>query len=85
MRTTIRLDDQLLAEAKQVAVRTGRTLTAVIEDALREMLARQQQAAARRPVRLPTASGNGLQPGVDLDDSAALLDLIDRFDGSARR
>ena len=29
-------------------------------------------------------SGNGPQPGVDLDDSAALLDLMDDFDGAAR-
>ena len=85
MRTTIRLDDQLLAEAKQLAARTGKTLTSVIEDALREMLTRQQKATERRPVRLPTASGNGLQPGVDLDDSAALLDLMDSFNGSNRR
>jgi len=85
MRTTIRLDDQLLAEVKQLAARTGRTLTAIIDDALRQMLARQQQATVRRPVRLPTASGNGLQPGVDLDDSAALLDLMDSFDGPNRR
>jgi len=85
MRTTIRLDEHLLAEAKQLALRNGRSLTAIIEDALREMLARQQQAAARRPVRLPTASGNGLQPGVDLDDSADLLDLMDSFNGSNRR
>ena len=81
MRTTIRLDDQLLADAKQLALRNGRSLTALIEDALREMLARQQQVAARRPVRLPTASGNGLQPGVDLDDSAALLDLMESLTG----
>jgi len=26
---------------------------------------------------LPTFSGNGLHPGVDLDDSAALLDLME--------
>ena len=31
MRTTIRLDDELLKEAKRLAVDTGRTLTAVIE------------------------------------------------------
>ena len=78
MRTTIRLDDQLLTETKQLAARTGRTLTAVIEDALREMMARRQQVANLPRVRLPTFSGNGLLPGVDLDDSAALLDLMDR-------
>jgi len=85
MRTTIRLDDQLLAETKQLAARTGKTLTSVIEDALRQMLARQHRATARRPVRLPTASGHGLQPGVDLDDSAALLDSMHGFGEPDRR
>ncbi len=30
MRTTIRLDEQLLTQAKEFAARTGRTLTAVL-------------------------------------------------------
>ena len=77
MRTTIRLDDDLLAQVKQAAARTERTLTSVIEDALREMLARQQGTAERPLIRLTTVSGRGLQPGVDLDDSAALYALMD--------
>ena len=85
MRTTIRLDDQLLAEAKELAARSGRSLTAVIEDALREMFARRKKPAPREPVRLTTVSGNGLLPGVDLDDSAALLELMNGSDGPARR
>lgn len=85
MRTTIRLDDNLLTRTKELAARSGRSLTAVIEDALREMLARQSQAAERPPVQLPTFPGKGLQPGVDLDDSAAMLDLMDGFDGPPRR
>lgn len=72
MRTTIRLDDHLLAEVKLLAARSGKTMTSVIEDALREMLARQQAAEERKPTRLTTVSGHGLQPGIDLDDSAAL-------------
>ena len=76
MRTTVRLDDALLAEAKTLASRTGRTLTAVIEDALRETLARSRRTA-RQCVDLPTFAGSGLQPGVDLDDSAALLGLME--------
>lgn len=43
MRTTVRINDQLLAEAKQYAAQTEQTLTAIIEEALRQMLARQQQ------------------------------------------
>ena len=76
MRTTIRLDDALLAAAKQEASRSGRTLTAVIEDALRQALA-QRDGGRGEPVELITCGGSGLQPGVDLDDSAALLDLMD--------
>jgi hypothetical protein len=77
MRTTIRLDEQLLREAKRLALDTGRTLTAVIEDALRESLARRRATPGRERVRLRTVAGRGLQPGVDLDDSAALRERMD--------
>ena len=78
MRTTIRLDDPLLREAKREASRSGMTLTAIIEEALRERLARTASAAGPRSrVQLPTFRGQGLGPGVDLDDSAALLDLME--------
>jgi Arc/MetJ family transcription regulator len=76
MRTTIRLDDDLLTRAKRAAVERKTTLTAVIEDALRRALAARPTRAAA-PLALPTFRGDGLQPGVDLDDSAALLDLMD--------
>jgi hypothetical protein len=82
MRTTINIDDALLAEAKQVAARTGRSLTDVVEDALRESLHRRHRTA-RRAVELPVFGEEGLQPGVDLDDSAALLDLMDQDDPAA--
>ncbi|HSO55232.1 MAG TPA: type II toxin-antitoxin system VapB family antitoxin [Actinomycetes bacterium] len=86
MRTTIYIDDALLAEAKQVAARTGRSLTAVVEDALRESLHRRAHTADRA-VELPVFGEGGVQPGVDLDDSAALLDLMedDATAGNAAR
>jgi hypothetical protein len=77
MRTTIRLDDDLLREAKAYAAATDRTLTRLVEDALREALTRRRQQARRPRVELPTSGGGGLQPGVDLDNSAALWDLMD--------
>ena len=80
MRTTIRIDEALLRDAKHLAVRTGRSLTAVIEDALREALAHQRHAAPRKPVELVTVGGLGLRPGVDLDDSASLLELMETPD-----
>jgi hypothetical protein len=78
MRTTIRIDDQLLLEAERLAARTGRSLTAVVEDALREVVARQGVAARRTPVHLTTVGDQGVLPGVDLDDSAALLEFMER-------
>jgi Arc/MetJ family transcription regulator len=74
MRTTVRLDDDLLAAAKRRAVETGTTLTAVIEDALRRALGeRADDVSAVAP--LPTVKG-ATRAGVDLDDAAALLDLM---------
>ena len=78
MRTTIKIDDRLLAEAKTRAADSGRTLNAVVEEALRESFARR--ATTDRPPRpkLPVFRGGRLAPGVDLDDGAALLDLMER-------
>lgn len=77
MRTTIRLDEHLLAEAKKRAAESGKTLTAMVEDALRESLARRAAGAKAKPVRVKTAGGGGLRPGVDLDDSASLLEVME--------
>lgn len=77
MRTTVRLDERLLTEAKKHAAATGRTLTAVLEDALRETLARRSTRVKRKLVRLKTVKGDGVRRGVDLDDTAALLDLME--------
>jgi len=77
MRTTVRLNERLLAEAKKYAAETGRTLTSVLEDALRETLARRCARVKRRRVHLKTVKGDGIRPGVDLDDTAALLDLME--------
>jgi hypothetical protein len=81
MRTTIRINDQLLAKAKRLAVERGTTLTALIEDSLRETFARRATPRRRVKFRFPTFKGGGLQPNVDLDDSASLLDLMEERDG----
>ena len=80
MRTTLQLDDALIRDAKQAALESGRTLTAVVEDALRQSLSRREKGGHRRPVSFTTFGGNGVLPGVDLDDSPGLLD---RMDGNA--
>lgn len=78
MRTTIKLDNDLIIEAKAIAARTGRTFAEVVEDAVRDSLARRRQTAERAaPIAPPTFGEGGLRPGIDLDDSARLLDLMD--------
>ena len=77
MRTTLRINDRLLQEAKTLAAKTGRTLTAVVEDALREILNRRKDQSRKQRIRLTTVSGKGLQEGVDLDHSGELLDLME--------
>jgi plasmid stability protein len=76
MRTTVRLDDELLSAAKQRAAAHHMTLTALIEDSLRRTLAVQPAESGER-FSIRPFGGNGTQPGVDLDNSAALRDLMD--------
>jgi hypothetical protein len=77
MRTTINLPDDLLAQIKTLAAEGRITLTAFIEQALREKLGRRRGKTSPSPVRLTTFGTAGVQPGVDLDDTAALLDLLE--------
>ena len=77
MRTTVKIDDQLLLEAKQKALASNTSLSALIETALKEMLSKRQHPGKRIPVKLVTFKGQGIKHGVDLDDTAALFDLMD--------
>jgi plasmid stability protein len=77
MRTTVRLDDDLLAEAKTYAAQHHTTLNSVMEEALRQMLATARQKREREPFRLHTFRGDGLQPGVNLDSNADLLAVME--------
>jgi predicted transcriptional regulator len=78
MRTTVRLDEHLISQAKQVAAKTGQTLTAVIEEALRVKFAANRKRSASAKITLPACGAGGLLPGVDLDDGALLSELMDR-------
>jgi Ribbon-helix-helix protein, copG family len=77
MRTTVDLPPDVLARAKELAAREGRSLSEVVTDAVRSSFARTA-TAERGPIQLPTFGEGGLHPGVDLDDSAALLELMER-------
>jgi hypothetical protein len=81
MRTTVRLDDQLLTQAKRIAATRGETLTSLIEKGLRLALAQPVRRHKTNAVHLPVCrKGGGTLPGIDLGNSA---DLLDRMDSSS--
>ena len=84
MRTTVHIDDQLLQEAKLYALETGCTLTKLLEQSLRETLARRKKRMPGKPVSLITVRGDGVLPGIDLDNSASLLEIMDGSNDSKR-
>ncbi len=76
MRTTLDIDDAVLREAKEAAAREGKTLTRVVEEALRDRLAPRKRGGKRFRLRLLTKKGKRV-PGVDLADRDALYDRMD--------
>lgn len=77
MRTTISIEDSLLERAKEVSLSRSCTLSQVIEDALLESLVAKPKDRAHdgfKPIK--TFRGNGVRPGVDLDSSASLLEVM---------
>lgn len=79
----MRLDSELMRRVKAYALESERTLTAVIEDSLRETLARRQGRQPAGPIELATFRGDGLSPGIDLNDGRRLRDLMDGRDGDS--
>lgn len=80
MRTTVTLQDDLYLEVRKLAVARGCTVGSVLEDAITLLLVRLREASdattASLP-ELPTFSGGGVQPGVDLDSNASLSEILD--------
>jgi hypothetical protein len=85
MRTTINLPDDLIQRAKMAALESGTTLTEIIADALRESLADRNSKKSKRDIKIVTSGRGGLLPGVDLDDTSAVLDIMDGIDDLSRR
>ena len=76
MRTTITIDDGLLDRVRRRAVELGQTVSQVVEDSVREKLSRADAATTER-YALPTFHGGRPRGAVDLDDNAALLEVMD--------
>jgi hypothetical protein len=76
MRTTVRINDDLLQRAKKRAADEGRTLTSLIEDALALIVAKPK-AGRRERVELPVSKASGgVLPGIDLNRSSDLEEVM---------
>ncbi len=76
MRTTIRINENLLKRAKKLAADEGRTLTSLVEDGLALILAKPK-AKRRERVELPVSKATGgVIPGVDLNRSSDLEEVM---------
>jgi hypothetical protein len=72
-RTTVRLPEDLLNQARRKAAAEGRTLTSLIEDGLRAILNDSAKPAKRKRIapRISKATG-GLMPGIDFNTPSTL-------------
>jgi hypothetical protein len=75
-RTTVRLDQRLLDQAKREAAQRGETLTRLIEDGVRLAIAQRQKPRGAVELHVST-TGGGLLPGIDLNNNVQLLDILD--------
>jgi hypothetical protein len=76
MRTTIRINDDLLKRAKKRAADEGRTLTALVEDGLVLVLSKAK-ASRRKRIELPVSkAAGGVLPGIDLNRSSDLEEVM---------
>lgn len=78
MKTTLDINDQLLADAKALAAQQRTSLTRLIEEGLHLRLRAKPASAGRIRGRLPIFRGRGgLVAGVDVTSNKALLDALD--------
>lgn len=76
MKTTLDLDDHLLAEAKERAAASRQTLQALVEEALRAHLLERSESPQGFRLKLPVVGGKGA-PAVEIMDREGLYDLLE--------
>lgn len=77
MRTTLNIDDQILSLAKHQAIEQGVSLTRIVESALRDAFLKTEEKSEK--IHLLTVKGTGVKPGIDLQHSSSLLDIMDNL------
>jgi plasmid stability protein len=71
------LDDEVFRAFKRRAAERGTSLTREIEEALRSELATSAETVKAEPYEVPIFRGKAPVPGVDLNNNAALAEILD--------
>jgi hypothetical protein len=76
MRTTITLDDDVLAKIKTQMRKTGASFKDVVNEMLRAGLVLSEKASKQKPFKV-NARPLGLRPGLNYDSTSELLEQIE--------
>jgi len=82
MRTTLTLDDDVVAKLKAESRRAGRPFREVVNETLRRGLASRRSTTRRQAFRVTARDLGEIKPGLSLDNIA---ELIEQVEGSLHR
>jgi hypothetical protein len=77
MQITIEIGEYLVEKAKDAAAMTHRSLDEFMADAILVALDRMRRVRSREKFKVITYGSGGVFPGVDIDNTSALLDIMD--------
>ena len=76
MKTTLNIDDTVMSRLRQEAARQRKTMSELVEAALRQLFHERRSAKKKKLPALPTFNSGGFL--VDIADRDALYDVLDR-------
>src|SRR6267143_688639 len=76
MKTTLNIDDTVMTRLRQEAARQRKTMSELVEAALRQLFHERRSAKKKKLPALPTFNSGGFL--VDIADRDALYDVLDR-------
>ena len=82
MRTTLTLDDDVVAKLKAESRRAGRPFGDIVNETLRRGLASRRTTTQREPFKIHARDLGNLKPGLSLDK---IPELIEQVEGPLHR
>jgi hypothetical protein len=73
MKTTLNISEKVMRELKQEAARTGKTMSELVEAALRQALEQRREA----PAKITLPSFHGGKPRVDIANRDVMYEIME--------